>query len=225
MTKVGLLNDTSDPAPAFGSPDSTGLVLVDCRVFYNKKTDNILDLEEVAVNALEKAADLNQAHLILGGILLNDNGKQVEGKAFGVDWSGSEKLIIFSNVEPSEYHLTQLTVEYGHWAEERAFDYENGEYYDERVWQSEKSTIDIPANALEELTVYVKPSKTIYIGKLRVFDARGDGDNEYQISSYPKNEITAFKRLIKKYKESPWVSFWEKRLNDLEEPDQKNSSR
>ena len=194
LAKVGLWE--IDPKPEFGPPDSTGLVVVDCLVFYDKPIYNILDGGEVLMNLLEKAADQNQAFSVPHGRLEDGLGNSAEGTAFGVDWSGSEKLIVFPNLEPGVYRLSQLEVVYKYYTTETVYDHDANEFYEKEASHVTESAIDIPPDKLEELTFEALPGRPVYIGKLIIFDARGDGENEYQINNEPEHEIAALKRLM-----------------------------
>jgi hypothetical protein len=213
LTSVGLLNDVSDPEPVFGQPDSTGLIVVDCQVFCDK-TVNLLDLGEVASAMF---SGKKEAFSVPGGILLDDDGHQVEGQEFIVDWSGTEKLIIFSDLHPGDYRLSQIMVTYDWKDEEMVYDEEEGHYVEKEVTRYSSSIIDIPPGHLEALSNTLTPMQSIYIGKLIIFDEKGDGDNQYQIDSDPNHEIEALKKLIGKFKDSQWVPCWRKRLAELEE--------
>jgi hypothetical protein len=213
MTSVGLLNDVSDPEPVFGQPDSTGLIVVDCQVFRHKY-GNLLDVGDVVSQMF---SGKKEAFSVPGGSLVDNDGHQVEGQEFVVDWSGTEKLIIFSDLHPGDYRLSQVMVTYDWKDEEMVYDEDEGHFVTEEVTRYSSSTIDIPPGLLDSLTTELTPGQSVYIGKLTIFDERGDGDNQYQIDNDPNHEIKALKKLIGKYKDSQWVPHWRKRLTELEE--------
>ena len=88
---------------------------------------------------------------------------------------------------------------------------------DEEVFYYDSSTIHIPVDILDELSFEVLPGEPLYIGMLIIVDERDErGKNRYQIEKLPEYEIKTYKKLIKKYNESPWISQWRQRLADLE---------
>lgn len=219
LKKMGLVNEVIEPTPEFGSPDSTASVYLDCKVFYDPPHDgNIFELGDYLADALFDAIKgLEEVNGIRGANLLSDDGQSIYGNSFGVDWSGSEELIIFGDLPPGNYRLSQIMATYRDKHEESHYDHEKGKWVDEEVWSYDSTTIDIPAGVLDELSFEIQAGEPRYVGLLIVIDERGARENnQYRIEFMPKYEKKACKRLIKKYKESPWVSRWQERLAELE---------
>jgi hypothetical protein len=181
---------------------------------FRDKYSNLLDVGEVVSQMF---SGKTEAFAVPGGNLVDNGGHQVEGQAFVVDWSGTEKLIIFSDLHPGDYRLSQIMVTYDWKEEETVYDYDESYCVTKEVTHYSSSIIDIPPGLLEALTTELTPGQSIYIGKLTIFDERGDGDNEYQIDDDPNHEIKALEQLIGKYEDSQWVPHWRKRLAELEE--------
>jgi hypothetical protein len=212
LTSVGLLEDVSDPEPVFGQPDSTGLIVVDCQVFRHR-TGNLFDVGDVVSQMF---APRKKAHAMEGAFLVDNHKHVVEGQEFPIDWSGSEKLIIFTDLHPGDYRLAQIMVTYDWQDEESVYDEDEG-WVTENVTRYSSAIINIPPDAHEALAIELSPMQSIYIGKLTILDEGGDGDNEYEIDNDPNHEIKALKYLIKKYEDSHWVPCWRKRLAELED--------
>jgi len=200
LEKIGLLN-VVDPKPVWGPPETTGMVIIECRVFTDP-AGNLLEPGKIIGQELKEAIFGRQEADWVNGKLTDSLGNQIEGGVYGVDWSGAEMLIIFPELQPGRYRLSQLNAVFRHYDD------------DKKEWYKSPSTIDIPSDALEELTFNILPGKTVYIGQFEVIES--GRDKSFNINDSTKYEIEAFKKVIKKYKKSPWVSRWQKHLKGLE---------
>ncbi|UCD17322.1 MAG: hypothetical protein JSV44_12875 [Candidatus Zixiibacteriota bacterium] len=204
LEKVGLLTNVDQPEPPFGPPDSTGLVIVECQVFYDTP-DNLLQPGKLVMSELKESIfGEKEALSICGGSLRDSHGNRILGAAYGVDWSETEMLILFCDLPPGLYRLAQVEARYS-------------DYNDEaEEYEYTRSKINIPPGALGELTVTVQPGDPVFIGRLIIFDDRdSEEDDRFHIDADPKYEVRAYKKLLKKYKRSPWVPHWRRRLDAL----------
>jgi len=173
MEKIGLLNEV-DPKPGFGSPETTGLVLVECRVF-SDPAGNLLEPWEIIKQEVSQAILGRKEADWVNGRLTDSLGNQIKGGVFSVDWSGAEVLIFFPNLQPGRYHLSQLNAEYSHYNDEK------------EEWYKSPSTINIPSDALKELSFEISPGESVYIGQLDVIEF--SNDFSFEINDSTRYEI------------------------------------
>lgn len=252
----------------FGSPDSTGTVIVDCTVLccvpdsYDD-ADGLFNISRLLEQQIDKgwaelvdAPGLDTDATLKEAILVNAEGDSLKGTPTDLYYEVARNLIVFSDLKPGEYQLAQLVAGYTLSRNQRLSHYDcegSAPTNLHEAWAAEcteelEFAFLVTADAASRLSFRIGTGEMKYIGRMKLYDLAQppygskrvvdkdlyniDGHNvwiesyadrhtqsltgDFIIDDDPAHEIKALRRLIKKYKSSPWVERWQRRLKALE---------
>jgi hypothetical protein len=169
--------------PAFisGSPDSTGLVIVDTNIFYNP--DSQLDLGSIGglLGSLTKALvsdvvdDLTGDKYgdrikLTGARIQSDTGEYFTGQATR---TGEYPAVVFSNLKPGSYHVTELKAERSITSSEAKEYYncsESADLASQHCPESYLFYFKLSANDSRKLAFEIEAGDLHYLGKQRIVE-------------------------------------------------------
>ncbi len=197
------------PLELLGSPDETGLVVVDChvRIVGNKSSGFSLSDLLASIFLPEKKIEAKVDLAYLG--ILDDTASVYESDKH----SG---YLLFSGVPPGAYYLEKVFASYD-------FDEEDGE-----ETTSYPSELEVNFDP-DSILVSVEPGALVYIGRMTIDIDRPSGPIEYESYNLAdsivkhshdggaKHEKKAWKKILKVAKEYPlWSASIRARLDELE---------
>ena len=252
----------------FGSPDSSGVVIIDCTVLcYIPDTEDdendfvsfshLLDQQiEIGWAMLVDAHGLDTTATLKEAILVNIEGDSLKGTPTDLYNEVARNLIVFPELQPGDYQLTQLVAGYTlskkqrikHYGCEGAMPSTLHEAWAADCTDELEFAFFLSPDAASRFSFHIERGETKYVGRIMLSDFSQppygssrvvdkdlyniDGHNvwidtyadrhtqnpasDIMIDDEPAHEIKALRRLIKKYKRSPWVEHWQRRSKELE---------
>jgi len=160
-----LLSLEPEPKPEFGSPDSTGLVIVDCVFPYDDMPGmHITNKKSFFDEVMDEIRDDRPRFRVLGGKIIDSEGKIIKGKRI----SDSPGAVVFFAVPPGQYRLEEFAAKNNLNVDEKQqwYNCENEIYCPDGIIYKHKN-LSVRFDTIE---LDVEPGQITYIGKLELLE-------------------------------------------------------